>query len=114
MGVASATVERRDQYGYFGSNFQKWKILQVAPGKYKIVNVGSGKAITVANANIGTPASQAAYTGAAGQQFPIVYFSDQPGFASLRPANGAADWMGLSGGSANDFAQIKLDCEHFA
>jgi hypothetical protein len=113
LGVAS-TTSNVDQYGYFGSNFQKWKVLQVSPGKYKIVNVGSGKALTVVGTAAGTPVSQATYSGSTNQQFPIVYFTDQPGYATLRPANGAADWMGLTGGNANDLSLIKLDATNSA
>ena len=32
---------------------------------------------------------QRSYTGTASQKIPVVYFSDQPGYANLKPSSGS-------------------------
>jgi hypothetical protein len=93
-----ASIEQRT---FNGATSQQWQILQVEAGKYKFVNVASGKAMDVN----GSQMVQRAYTGAAAQKIPVVYFNDQPGFANLKPSAGSS---GLSADSTNEGSLVKL------
>jgi hypothetical protein len=101
VGRSTAEGANIEQRTYDGTAAMQWQILQVESGKYKFVNVGSGKVIDTN----GTQAVQRSFTAAAGQKIPIVYFADQPGWANLKPSSGTA---GLSAYDASDGALIRL------
>jgi hypothetical protein len=71
-----AAVEQRT---YSGALSQNWQILYVSSGNYKVVNVGSGKALDVS----GSQVVQATYTGSTGQMLPIRYIKNYAGYANL-------------------------------
>jgi hypothetical protein len=87
-----ANVELRT---YNGGNGQNFAILQTAVGKYKIINVNSNKALSLN----GTQLIQKTFAGTSDQVMPIVYFTDQPGNATLSP-DSTGDGYGV--GNSND------------
>jgi hypothetical protein len=101
VGNSTADGANVEQRSYNAGAGQQWQILQVETGKYKFVNVGSGK---VLDAN-GTQMVQRSYSGAASQKIPVVYFTDQPGWANLKPSSGST---GLSAPDTTDGALMKL------
>jgi hypothetical protein len=96
-----ATIEQRT---YSNAAGQNWQILQVAPGKYKVVNVTSGKALD----QNGSQAVQKGYTGAASQQLPISYRSDEPGKANLVLSTNTTNGFMPANGSNSDGALVQL------
>ena len=73
LGVASnstaegAAIEQRT---FSGATGQQWQILQVEAGKYKFVNMASGKVLDVNGSTVqGSAVVQRSYTGAASQRF---------------------------------------------
>ena len=108
LGVASgstadgAAIEQRTYSGALG---QQWQILQVETGKYKFVNMASGKVLDTSGTTQGTAIVQRSYSGAASQKIPVVYFQDQPGFANLKPSSGS---MAISADDTADGRPLKL------
>jgi hypothetical protein len=103
LGVAGsssaegATIEQRT---YGGATGQKWQILQVEPGKYKFVNVASGRVLDARGV-------QRAYTGAAEQKIAVAYLGSEVGWANLLSASLPA-WQVLSADTGNDGAPLKV------
>ena len=98
-----AAIEQRT---YSGATGQQWQILQVESGKYKFVNVASGKMLDVNGSTVqGTAIVQRSYTGTASQKIPVVYFSDQIGYANLKPSSGS---LAISGDDTADGRPMKL------
>jgi hypothetical protein len=80
--TGNANVEER---AYSGAPGQTWTITQVSTGLYKIINKTSGMSLDVSGTNV----VQRPY---ASQAFPISYFADQSGFATLK-LNGSTNVM---------------------
>jgi len=97
-----ASIEHRT---YSGSSSQHWQILQVESGKYKFVNVASGKALDLNGTAEGSQVVQRSYSGTASQKIPVVYFSDQAGFANLKPSSGG---LSISGSDTAEGLLMKL------
>jgi len=94
-----ANVEQRTFTGAAG---QTWQVVQVTPGKYKIINKTSGMALAVPGTSFsGNPVVQKPYTGAANQIVPLTYILNQPGFANLTVSSSTAvfwtNWSTLDG-----------------
>jgi hypothetical protein len=102
--VGSSTAEGAviEQRSYSGATTQQWQILQVEAGKYKFVNVNSGRVL-----DVGAQVTQRAYAGTDAQKLPVSYLADQAGFANLRPAT-AGIYTGISAESTNDGAPVRL------
>jgi hypothetical protein len=86
LGVVGGSVmdgANVEQRAFTGAAGQTWRILQVSPGIYKLINETSGKSIDVN----GTQVVQRTFTGVASQQVPIAYTTGQPGFANLKVAS---------------------------
>jgi hypothetical protein len=101
VGGSTAEGAGVEQRSYNGTAAMQWQIIQVESGKYKFVNIGSGKVLDTNGNSI----VQRGYTGAAGQKIPVVYFADQPGYANLKPSSGS---MGISADSGDEGAAMKL------
>jgi hypothetical protein len=101
VGGSTAEGAGIEQRNYTGTAAMQWQVLQVEAGKYKFQNIGSGKVLDVN----GTSIVQRGYTGTAGQKIPVVYFSDQPGWANLKPSSST---NAISADNANDGAAMKL------
>jgi hypothetical protein len=91
VGNSTADGANIEQRTYSGAVGQQWQILQVEAGKYKFVNVNSGKVLDVN----GSQVVQRSYNGAASQKIPVVYFSDQIGWANLKPSSGSLAISGI-------------------
>ena len=99
--AAGAVIQQRS---YSGASNQKWTIVQVSAGKYKVVNVNSGKALDLAGSSKAqfTPLVQQSYSGASTQQWSMLSLSDQAGNYAISPA--AESWWSIApvlGGSAD-------------
>jgi hypothetical protein len=81
------------------NTYQKWTITQTTGGMYKVVNVGTGRALDMRNGSIalGTALVQAAYTGSATQQFSFKSVADGTGFFQIQPSNTTQDALGNPG-----------------
>jgi hypothetical protein len=86
-----AGVEAR---AYTGALGQTWQVLKLSAGVYKIINKSSGLSLDVVNGNV----VQKAYSG---QQFPISYIADLPGFLTLRKSTDSnvmwTNWSNVDG-----------------
>jgi hypothetical protein len=70
IGAASTSTGAAVQVGsYYGSSNQRWTIGQISPGKYKIINVASGKALDLngGSTNDNTALVQNSYSGTSSQ-----------------------------------------------
>ena len=81
-----------------------WTITQISAGKYKVVNVASGKALDLngGSTNDNTALVQNSYSGASSQQWSMLSLSDQAGNYAISPA--AESWWSIApvlGGSAD-------------
>ena len=76
VGNSTAEGANVEQRTYSGATSQQWQILQVEAGKYKFVNIASGKVLDVNGSTQGWPV-QRAYSGASSQKIPVAYFADQ-------------------------------------
>ncbi len=89
-GASTADNAAIKEQSYSGANHQKFWVLKTTAGKYKVVNVNSGKAIDVSGSTLvqklyaGTPSQQAAFNtlGGTGQsgRYTIVPSSGTAGF----------------------------------
>ena len=96
-GSSTADNAPVEEQTYSGGNHQKFWILQTTAGKYKVVNVNSGKAIDVS----GSAMVQKPYAGTASQQtaFNSLGSTGQSGRYTLIPSSGSA---GFTFASSND------------
>jgi len=80
--TANGTLVQR---GYTGAIGQKWGIVQLSPGKYKITSVATGMAMDINGTGTGngTAVVQNPYTGASKQQWKIGSMADGTGFNTL-------------------------------
>jgi hypothetical protein len=87
-GSSTADNAAIEEQSYWGANHQKFWVLQTATGKYKVVNVNSGKAIDVS----GSAMVQKTYAGTASQQsaFNTLGGSNQFGRYTIIPSSGTA------------------------
>ena len=105
LGVVSAsTVDgaKVEQRTYAGAAGQTWAILQVAPGKYRIVNVNSGRAMDVS----GNQMIQKAYVGSPTQQSAVASLADQTGFALIKPSSSTTSAFSVATTSDGAIAQL--------
>ena len=86
VGNSTAEGANVEQRTYSGATSQQWQILQVETGKYKFVNIASGKVLDGSASQI----TVRDYTGVAGQKVPVAYFADQAGWANLKPGSGTS------------------------
>lgn len=87
-GSEGANVVQRS---YTGATSQKWSVVQVAKGKYKIVNGASGKAISVSSSKI----VQTTYSATASKQWSFASMRDATGHYRLTPASGTGAALAL-------------------
>jgi hypothetical protein len=83
VGGSTASGANIEQRTFTAAKGQTWRILQVSPGNYKLINHSSGMSLDVN----GTQVIQKAYTS---QAFPISYFADLPGFSNVKLASNQA------------------------
>jgi len=103
--TSGANVEQR---AYDGRAGQTWKILQVSPGNYKIINKTSGMSLDVNG-------SQVVQRPYASQAFPITYLSDMPGFMNIKMASNPTfgfwnNWSTSDGGLVQTTNNVTTDC----
>ena len=94
-GSSTADNAAVEEQTYSGGNHQKFWILKTTAGKYKVVNINSGKAVDVS----GSAMVQKTYTGTASQQtaFNSLGSTGQSGRYTLIPSSGSAGFTFSSG-----------------
>ena len=95
----------------------KWKVTQVSPGNFKIVNANSGLALSTAGGSIanGTALVQLAYTGAATQIWTAKSMADGTGFFTLMPSSSTTAAMTVpSAGYASDGTVVTVSAYQWA
>jgi hypothetical protein len=72
---------------FSGASAQKWKIRQINPKQYQVLNVATGKALTVSGKLSAdkTPIVQSAYTGGTEQLFSFTSMANSTGFHAISP-----------------------------
>ena len=108
VGGSMASGANVEQRTYTGAAGQTWKILQVSPGNYKIINKTSGMSLDLN----GTQVVQRPYSS---QAFPIAYLSNEPGFVNMKLASNLSapfwnNWSGSDGGLIQTTNQPTSDC----
>jgi hypothetical protein len=106
VGSSTSDGAKVEIRSYSGTNSQKWQVLQVSAGKYKLVNVNSGKALD--NDTTSPPKTiQKTYSGTSSQLIAIkVLSNNQAGRFNLIPSSGT---NGLNVPNLNDGAVVQLD-----
>jgi Ricin-type beta-trefoil lectin domain-like len=95
------------QSGYASKNSQKWSIVQVSPKQYKVVNVQSGKALTV-NKGLtadGTAVVQSSFGGATHQLWSFTSMGNATGYHALSPVSNIQSVLAPPSASANQEGQ---------
>ena len=90
VGSSKTSGAQIGQYTYSSSLAgAKWNVIQVSPGKYKVVNVNSGLALSTAGGAVadGTALVQLAYSSAATQIWSVKSMADTTGFFTMMPSS---------------------------
>ena len=106
-GASLDNVAELIQNTYTSSNSQKWKVLQVSPGKYKVINVNSGKGLDVGNGSTsdGAWVQQYTYYGNANQLWSFT--PSGTGYYKFSPGSNANGSLNVKGGSSADGTPIE-------
>lgn len=87
-GNSSAENAKIQQWSWFPNNGQKWKLLQIDPTYYKLVNVTSNKCLESPSATSGDILQQATDDGSDDQSWSIAYSGSNNVFSLTNKATG--------------------------
>ena len=107
VGGSTASGASVEQRTFSSAAGQTWKILQVSPGAYKIINKTSGMSLDLSGAQV----VQKPYTN---QAFPLTYLTTEPGFANLKLSSSPSvvfwnNWSASDGGLIQTTTQTTAD-----
>ena len=106
-GRQQANAAALIQNAFTGANSQKWKILQVSAGKYKVVNVNSGLGLDVPNGTTtsGVWVQQYHFNGTANQLWS--FSPTGTGYYKFSPASNVNGSLNVRGSSWADGTAIE-------
>jgi hypothetical protein len=99
-GISEGSAIVQNTYG--SKPGQKWKIVQINPKQYKVVNVLSGKVLSVYQKKTadGTAIVQTAYASGTGQLWSFTSMANSSGFHAISPLSQTTSVLSLPSASA--------------